>query len=164
MKIIVSGFLFCLLFCCASQTVAAQQKYKKLTIVLLRHAEKDLVESEITSDPILAPEGEARALRLAEILDKYKIDAVFSSQFKRTRSTVMPFSRRRRMMIQIYDHRNLQEIAAIATSGKFKRILIVGHNSTTPALANILIGSEKYPKLDESEYGKIYVVRIKRRG
>ncbi len=162
MKIIVSILIFLCLTGITGDTVFAQKKYNKLTIILLRHAEKDKAEEEITPDPKLAPAGEARALRLEAILEKYKPDAVFSSQFKRTRSTIMPFARNRRMMIQIYNHRDLKEIAAIATAGKFKRIVIVGHNSTTPALTNILIGQDKYKPLDESEYDKIFVVRIKR--
>ena len=73
----------------------------------------------------------------------------------------MPFARKHRMMIQIYNHRDLKQIAEIATAGNFKRIVIVGHNSTTPALTNMLIGQDKYKALDESEYDKIFVVRLK---
>ncbi len=163
MKIFVTVLLSIFLFGFASEVAFAQQTYNKLTIILLRHAEKDKAEEEITPDPKLAPAGNARALKLEEILEKYKPDAVFSSQFKRTRSTIMPFARNRKMMIQIYNHKDLKEIAAIATAGNFKRIVIVGHNSTTPALTNILIGQEKYKALDESEYDKIFVVRIKRK-
>lgn len=143
--------------------LAQQNTYNKLTIILIRHGEKDPVENEETPDPRLSPEGEARAQRLIDILEKYKPDAVFSSQFKRTRATVMPFARSKNMMIQIYDHRNLNEIAEIATRGNFKRIVIVGHNSTTPALTNLLIGQEKYPKLDESVYDKVFIVRLYRK-
>lgn len=162
MKILFSVVLGVFLLGFSGDQIFAQQKHNKLTIILLRHAEKDKAEEEITPDPRLAPTGEARALKLEEILEKYKPDAVFSSQFKRTRSTIMPFARNRRMMIQIYNHRNLKEIAEIAIAGNFKRIVIVGHNSTTPALTNILIGQEKYKPLDESEYDKIFVVRLKR--
>lgn len=163
MKIFISLFLCLLIFNIAVENTFAQQKHQKLTIILLRHAEKDMEENEITSDPKLSAEGEIRAQRLKEIVEKYKPDAIFSSQFKRTRSTIMPFAREKRMMIQIYDHKNLKEIAAIAIAGNFKRIVIVGHNSTTPALTNMLIGQNKYKALDESEYDKIFVVRIKKK-
>jgi 2,3-bisphosphoglycerate-dependent phosphoglycerate mutase len=162
MKILVSVWLSLILFGLANEAVFAQQKYNKLTIILLRHAEKEKADGEDAPDPHLSQAGEARALKLEILLKKYKPDAVFSSQFKRTRSTIMPFARNRRMMIQIYNHRDLKEIAAIATAGNFKRIVIVGHNSTTPALTNLLIGQEKYKPLDESEYDKIFVVRIER--
>ena len=162
MKIFLSFLLGLCVFGLAGTNVLAQQKHQKLTIILLRHAEKDKAEEEITSDPRLAPAGEARAEKLAELIAKYKPDAIFSSQFKRTRATVTPLARKKRMMIQIYDHKNIQNTLAIATAGKFKRIVIVGHNSTTPALANLLIGQEKYKALDELEYDKIWIIRIKR--
>ena len=48
-------------------------------------------------------------------------------------------------------------------SGKIKRLVIVGHNTTTPALVNMLIGQEKYKALAESEYDKIFVVKVKKK-
>ena len=64
------------------------------------------------------------------------------------------------MQVQFYNHRKLDEIAAIATEGNFQTIVIVGHNSTTPALTNLLIGADKYKPLGENEYDKIFVVKI----
>ena len=162
MKIFISFLLGLFVFGLAGTDVFGQQKHRKLTIILIRHAEKDKAEEEVTSDPRLSPEGEARAEKFAEIVEKYKPDAIFSSQFKRTIWTARPFARKKRMRIQFYNHRELKEIAEIATAGRFKRIVIVGHNSTTPALANMLIGQEKYKPLDESEYDKIFIVRIKK--
>ena len=46
-------------------------------------------------------------------------------------------------------------------ASKTKRFLVVGHNNTTPALANLLIKEEKYQKLPETDYGKIFIVKIK---
>ncbi len=162
MKIFSAFLLGLFVFGLAGNDVFAQQTHQKLTIILLRHAEKDKEETEITPDPRLAPEGELRAEKFAKLVEKYKPDAIFSTQFKRTRATVMPLARKNRMMIQIYDHKNIQDTVAIATAGNFKRIVIVGHNSTTPALANLLIGQEKYKALDESEYDKIWIIRLKK--
>ena len=163
MKIFLSLLLGLFLFAFAGGNVFAQQRHQKLTIILLRHAEKDLSGEENHPDPNLSAEGNLRAQRLIEAVNKYQPDAIFSSQFIRTRATVTPLARKNRMMIQIYNHRNLKEIAELAMSGKFKRILIVGHNTTTPALANLLIGQEKYKPLAESEYDKIWVVKIKKK-
>ena len=49
------GFVRIVLFGCFARDSFAQQKHKKLTIILLRHAEKDKAEEEITPDPRLAP-------------------------------------------------------------------------------------------------------------
>lgn len=148
----------------ANTDVFAQQKHQKLTIILLRHAEKDKEQESETLDPDLSAEGAARAQRLVQILNKYKPDAVFSTQFKRTYQTARPFTRTKRMMVQFYNVKNLDEIAAIAKAGNFKRIVIIGHNSTTPALANLLIGENKYKLLGENEYDKMWIIKIKKRG
>jgi len=66
------------------------------------------------------------------------------------------------MQVQFYDHRNLKEIANIAQAGNFRTIVIAGHNTTTPALANLLIGTEKYKALSENEYDKIFIVKIQK--
>ncbi len=160
MKIFASFILGLLLFAFAGGNVFAQ--YRKLTVILLRHAEKDVSEDADTANPELSAEGKLRAQRLIKEIDRYKPDAIFSSQFIRTRATVMPLARSRRMMIQLYDYKKLDEIAALIMLGKMKRIVIVGHNSTTPALVNLLIGQDKYKALAESEYDKIWVVKIKK--
>ncbi len=81
---------------------------------------------------------------------------------KAVKATAAPLARRRNMMIQIYDPRNLNQMNDLILSGKIKRIVVVGHNNTTPVLANLLIKQDKYKNLDESEYDKIWVIRIKR--
>lgn len=164
MKIIISLLLGAFLFAAAGESAFGQSKYKDLTIILLRHAEKDKQDEEFGNsiDPRLSAEGKARAERLAGILEKYKPDAVFSSQFNRTLSTAAPYARRKRMQVQFYDHKKLDEIARVAAQGNFKTIVIVGHNSTTPALANLLIGQEKYKALGENEYDKIFIIKIRK--
>lgn len=160
MKIFVSILLGLLLFTFSSGNLFAQ--YKKLTVILLRHAEKDL---SITDDPNpeLSPAGKLRAQNLIKAIDKYHPDAIYSSNYIRTRSTVTPLARRKSMMIQIYDPRNLNQMKDLILSGKIKRIVVVGHNNTTPALANLLINQDKYKTLAENEYDKIWVIKIKRK-
>ena len=101
---------------------------------------------------------------MADILEKYKPDAVFSSQFRRTFYTVAPYANgRRRMMVRFYDHKDLNEVARIAREGKFKTVVVVGHNTTTPQLANLLIGENKYKFFSEDEYDKLIVIKIEKR-
>ncbi len=137
-------------------------QHKKLTVILLRHAEKDLSEGADTANPNLSAAGESRAQKLVGIVRKYQPDAIYSTDYIRTRATVRPLARSKRMMTQIYDPRNLKQMQDLILSGKIKRLVVVGHNNTTPALANLLVGQEKYKKLDESEYDKIWVIKIRR--
>jgi 2,3-bisphosphoglycerate-dependent phosphoglycerate mutase len=161
MKIFVAlltGFLF---FAAACENLRAQ--HRDVTVILLRHAEKDKAEEESSLDPNLS-EGRARAEKLVGVIGGYEPEAIFSSAFKRTRNTVAPLAARGefRMMAQYYDHRNLKQIADSIMQGKYRRVVVVGHNSTTPALVNLLIGQEKYKALGEDEYDKIWIVKIKR--
>ena len=44
---------------------------------------------------------------------------------------------------------------------KTKRHIVVGHNTTTPALANLFIKEDKYRALPESDYTKIWIIKIR---
>lgn len=164
MKKIIVLSIFLSAFFIACENVFAQKNYKQITIIMLRHAEKDKQDEEFGNsvDPRLSEAGNLRAQKLAEVLQQYKPDAVFSSKFNRTLSTAAPYARSKRMQIQFYDHKNLNEIAQIAQAGNFRTIVVVGHNSTTPALTNILIGAEKYKALGENEYDKIFIVKVRK--
>lgn len=157
--------LFCfalgLVFLFSTGNTALAQ-YKKLTVILLRHAEKDLSEEADTANPELSAAGKQRAEKLVEIVNKYQPDAIYSTDYIRTRATVRPLAGKRRMMTQIYDARNLAAMNDLILSGKIKRLVVVGHNTTTPALVNMLLREEKYKKLDESEYDKIFIVKVRR--
>ncbi len=160
MKIFVSLLLGLFLFAFAGNNTFAQ--YRKLTVILLRHAEKDVSDGADAANPDLSAEGKARAQRLVNVINKYQPDAIYSTNYIRTRATVMPLARTKRRMIQIYDSQNLKEMRDLIMSGKIKRLVVVGHSNTTPALANLLVGQDKYKNLDESEYDKIWVIKIKR--
>ena len=159
MKLIFSLLIGLFLFTFAASDAAAQ--HRELTIVLLRHAEKDASPNADKVNPELSAEGRLRAQKLVEVVNKYKPDAIYSSDFIRTRATAAPLAEKRKLKVEIYDHRNLKPLADQILSGKIKSLVVVGHNTTTPALVNMLIGAEKYKALAESEYDKIWVVKVK---
>lgn len=164
MKIIVSLFLGLFLFTFAAGDLFAQNK--KLTIILLRHAEKDLSDGAENPDPVLSAEGKQRAERLVKTIKKYKPRAIYSSNYQRTRATVTPLAEKTirgyRLQIQLYDHRKLDEFVNRLLASNAKTIVVAGHNTTTPALANLLVKQNKYKALDESEYNKIWIIEIKK--
>jgi len=164
MKILVSLFLGLFLFMFAASGVLAQKG--EITIILLRHAEKDLSDDLNDPDPELSAAGKERAARLVQTIKKYKPQAIYSSNFKRTRATVTPLAEqinpRYRTMIQIYDHRKLDELIPRLMESGVKTIVVAGHNSTTPALANLLVKQNKYKSLAETEYDKIWIIKIKK--
>ena len=134
-------------------TVAAQKK----TVILVRHAEK----MDASPDPDLSEQGKQRAERLAKVIKKYKPGAVYSTDFKRTRDTVAPVATRRQLKIQTYDAKKPEELIDTIMKSKTKRFLVAGHSNTIPGLANLIGKKELFKNLEDSEYGAIWIVRIK---
>lgn len=141
-------FVAVLLFVCASATA-------QTTYILVRHAEKEATASgdQMNSkDPNLSKEGLERAKLLAHILEKQKIDAIFSTNFSRTRSTAKPLADANGLEIQIYDKQpDLSKVKGT--------VVIVGHSNTIPALANTLIGKEQFKTFDDSDYGNLLIIK-----
>ena len=122
----------------------------------MRHAEK-----EAGDDPQLTPAGQERAQKLAACLAKVKLDAVFSTDFQRTRLTAQPVATRQGLDIQIYDPKDLPAFAAqLQQEYAGKTVLVVGHSNSTPALVGLLDSTKVYPAFAESEYGNIVQVTI----
>lgn len=164
MKLTISFFICLFLFTFVSNNLFAQNR--ETTIILLRHAEKDTSSGADKVNPDLAPEGKQRAERLVETIKKYKPEQIFSTNFKRTRATVLPLAEKinpiYRIQIQIYNFDELENFANQLLKSKAKTVVVVGHNTTTPMLANLLIKQDKYQALGDSEYDKIWIIKIKR--
>ncbi len=134
---------------------------QKKTIILVRHAEKDISETADKNDPMLTTAGVQRSQRLVEIVKRYKPGAVYSTNLKRTQTTVEPIARHRKLEIKIYDPRKQNELIDEIMRSKTKRFVVSGHSNTIPGLANALGKKELFKNLDESEYGAIWIIRIK---
>lgn len=140
---------------CGSQSVSAQTK----TIVLVRHAEKADATSQ---DPELSAEGKQRAERLVKVAGKYKPGAFYSTNYKRTRNTIGPLAAKRKKTVETYDPRKPADLLAAIMNSKYKRHIIAGHSNTVPGLANFIAKKDVFKNLDESEYGVMWVIRIKK--
>ena len=125
------------------------------TVYLVRHAEK----SSVGKDPALTNAGRQRALELARQLQGAGIDAIYSTDFARTRQTAAPLAEQLGLEIRFYDWNRMDELAStlILTGGRY---LVVGHSDTTPELVATL-GGEPGPAIDEpGEHDRLYVVSI----
>lgn len=139
---------------CGAENISAQTK----TIVLVRHAEKADATSQ---DPELSAEGKQRAERLATVAGKYKPGAFYSTNFKRTRDTITPLATKRKKTVETYDARKPADLLDAIMKSKFKRHIVAGHSNTVPGLANFIAKKEVFKNLDDSEYGVMWVIRIK---
>jgi 2,3-bisphosphoglycerate-dependent phosphoglycerate mutase len=129
-----------LIFFCASASA-------QTTFILIRHAEKE----NTANDPGLSKEGEERAQALVKMFGQQKIDAIYSTNFSRTKNTVKPIADAKGITIQIYE----KEPAINKLTGT---VVICGHSNTIPALANKLIGKDQFKTFEDSDYGNILII------
>ena len=127
------------------------------TFILVRHAEKG---NDDPRDPSLSAEGEARAQKLAKVLADQNITAIYSTPFKRTKSTAEPLAKAKGLTVETYDFRSQTYLQDMLSKHQGGTVVISGHSNTTPMVANLLVGAEQFEQLDESEYGKIFIVTV----
>lgn len=132
------------------------------TIIFVRHAEKTVDASD---DPSLSPAGERRAAELArQMVDAdvvAGVDALYVTEFKRTRETVEPLAKALKLDINEYDSDDTEEVLeTILRTYKGKIILVVGHSDTLPVLIANLGASKNVPPIAENEYDNIYLISI----
>ena len=134
------------------------------TVYLVRHAEK-----QKGSDPSLTEAGGGRAETLARVLSDAGIQAVYSTQFARTRETATPVAVRLGLQVTITPIEGGLEpfVAAftdrLAEEHAGQSVLVVGHSNTLPALIKAL-GVADAPSLTEEDYDDLFVVTVGKLG
>lgn len=141
-------------------TADAQDK-QVTTFILVRHAEK---VADGSKDPELSEIGKARALRLANMLKKQSIAAIYSTNYKRTMNTVKPLADQLGQTILQYEPFKDEEIVKMVNEHKGKTVLIVGHSNNIPWIANTLLGKKEFGDYDESYYENVLIVNVIEKG
>ena len=127
---------------------------------LIRHAEK-VRKNNGDADPHLTKEGKLRAKRWAnEVFKNVKFDAVYSTDYHRTRNTATPTAKKNGLKIKFYDPMNM-DMEAFKNETKGQTVLIVGHSNTTPMLVNKMLGEQTYDEIDDAEFGTLFTVSFK---
>ena len=125
------------------------------TVYVVRHAEKAAAGG---SDPALSAAGEARAEALAHVLAEAGIDAVFHTEFRRTRQTGEPTAAAAGIEPRRYD--DAAGLAAtIRSDHAGDSVLVVGHSNTLDDLAAAL-GAPGVAELAETHYDRLFVVHL----
>jgi len=132
------------------------------TMIFVRHAEKALTPVD---DPALTPDGQLRARELArQLVDAdvvAGIDAIYSTNYRRTVQTAQPVADALDLEVNLYDpDDNEAVLERILKEHKGKIILVVGHSDTLPTLIADLGASKLVPPIAEYEYDNIYIVSI----
>ena len=137
------------------------------TVIVIRHAEKDLSVSN--TDPPLTPAGQTRAEQLAQMFGDAKnlghVDAIYVSPALRNRLTAAPLAKRLGITATIVpadDPKGLARKALREHTGG--RVLIIGHTDTVPQIVAALSDNSAIPEIGDEEYGTMYIVTVPRIG
>jgi broad specificity phosphatase PhoE len=162
----LGAFLAFVVVVAAAATVYEWATADSTTIIVIRHAEKDLSGG---ADPALTAAGEARAALLARMLgasDPHgRIDAIYVSTTARSRATAAPLAAALKLTpteVSPGDPKGLARRALREHAGG--RVLIVAHSDTVPGIVGELSGDHEIRMLGDSDYGAMYVVTVPRFG
>ncbi len=132
------------------------------TFFFIRHAEKDRSD-KTNRNPELTTKGHERAQHWNDVFKNVAFDAVYSTDYHRTKQTALPTAQSNKLELTIYNPRAIDGPAFIAQN-KGKKVLIVGHSNTTPTFVNAILGIEKYEQIDDSNNANLYIVTISSSG
>ena len=133
-------------------------------VVVTRHADK---VADGSDDPPLSPAGIERATRLAALLGGggpgFGIDAIFVTQYRRTTATAQPLAAATKVpVIKLQDDDLAGLEARINHEFRGKRVLVVAHSDSVPAIVQRLGSAREVPEIGSTEYGTVYVIAIPR--
>ncbi len=141
------------------QQVSYAQKTLKVWIV--RHAEKDLSDSN-DPDPDLTSAGFERADALMKVLKGQKIDSIFSTNYKRTKLTGFPLADRIGLVITPYVQAEATAfVNQLKANAAGKNVLIIGHSNTILELIEAFGLKRPLPTIPDDEYDHIFALTIK---
>jgi broad specificity phosphatase PhoE len=135
-------------------TLSAQPS-DSYTYIIVRHAEK---AQDGSNDPALTDIGQCRAIQLAQILGRMDIAELYSTNYQRTRQTVLPLSNSLNKPVQLYDAARPEALMQMVEQGENRTVVVAGHSNTVHLLLNTLLEKQEYTELDEREYRLIFIV------
>ncbi len=133
--------------------LAAQEDATRI-VILARHAEKAPGD-----DPDLNEAGHQRARTLAHVLSAWPVDAIYTSQFKRTRQTAEPLSEATGVGAEVVEARDMNALLERIHSGDGRAIVVIGHSNTVPGIARAL-GAPGVKDIPEEGYDDLLIVTV----
>jgi phosphohistidine phosphatase SixA len=123
-----------------------------MTVVLVRHAERDLSGSDALSSA-----GKQRAALLARMFSESGISAIFTSEFARTKQTAAPLAQELGITPRAIDSDTNAARNQVMSAGPAP--LVIGHSNTVPELIAALGGTAGI-EIDDGEFDHMFVVSI----
>ncbi|MCL1125612.1 SixA phosphatase family protein [Shewanella surugensis] len=169
MKLLSPSCLAGLIFLLSTQIALADCLPNSL--YLTRHAEKQ--DEKGNRDPNLSEQGQARALRIANMFEHININYLFSTPYHRTKQTLTPLSQSKNLAITEYDPREQDAfITQLKNNYCGQTLVIAGHSNTVPDMLqdlgihfNVSIGKYRFKYqpsiiLSEHEFGQMFFIRF----
>ena len=147
----------------ALPTVAGTENAPVTTVILIRHAEKQIVPPE-NKDPNLSDAGETRARELVRMFGDAGISTVYATQYKRTQQTVKPLADKLGVTVTVFEAKNTADLVKhIRSRPAGETVLLAGHNNSVPEIIAAL-GGPKLPIIPETEYDNLFVLTVQSDG
>ena len=131
---------------------------EETTYYLIRHAEKLRVDTT-DQNPKLNHQGVKRADAWKEVFTNVNFDAVYSTDYNRTKLTAKPTADSKNLPLLLYNPSDMYS-DAFKNNTKGKTVLVVGHSNTTNVFANKVLGVEKYDEINDSNNSNLYIVTV----
>jgi broad specificity phosphatase PhoE len=129
-------------------------------IIIVRHSDPPpmLRLDEIRDDTALSESGQQRAMALAGRLKDSGISAIYVSEALRTAQTAQPLAQSLGLRSQVHLGDDVDGLVKrIRSEHQGKRVLVVGHWSTIPAILKAL-GHPKDVAIERSAYDNLFIV------
>jgi broad specificity phosphatase PhoE len=126
------------------------------TVILVRHAEK----ASQDGDPSLSAAGAERAKELARVLTGVKVDAIYTTQFKRTQETAAPFAAASGVtpVVRTAGKTYAVDLAKhLLAEHRGQTVLVVGHSNSTIDVIKAF-GITDIAEMPESQFDNLYVL------
>jgi phosphohistidine phosphatase SixA len=129
-------------------------------VMVVRHAE---TEASTDADPGLSIYGRERAARLATLLSQARpvrgVDAIFTSELRRTQQTATPLSEALALPVNVVPSATWVKLPSkILSEHGGEYVLVTGSSNTVPQLVTALSGEEV--TLREDEYDALFIVFV----
>lgn len=160
LRAVLKGFALVAALFLAAACSALKPPANSTTLYLIRHAEKDVSDTANKPDPVLTEAGELRAQSYVDYFSDVMFDAIYSTDYTRTRDTAAPVANAQGVPVTLYDASDLAGFAD-ALKGERGNILVVGHSNTTPQLAALLGGPEGLVIDEVNEHDRLVKLTIR---
>lgn len=128
------------------------------TYYFIRHAEKLRID-KTDKNPNLNYKGYKRAEAWKDIFSNITFDAIYSTDYNRTKLTAKPTADRNNLPILLYNPKAMYN-EAFKNNTKGKTVLVVGHSNTTNVFVNKILGVEKYHEINDNNNSNLYIVTV----